>query len=351
MCVYILIILLLAGCSDSASSDKDIAPIEIPKENKIELVEKWANQLDSPLMQCVVENNLVYIITEEMCIYVINLDDGEVLHSFKLDINKHNSSSISIYDGLLAIGFSSNKIIVVDTDSEKIKRVIRGHIYNVCIYKDILMYWDFPSESIIAININTSEEIWRVGGNRAEHGMIDLFTFEDKYFMWGKKPFFIQYDPKTGQGIKKYAYEEKGWFKDGNIDHLYEKITTPMDDSKLENIFNRKLLGLLKTTTPVDISFMYGDTLYFYGKDTQLDWEIKFPFEERIDIEWRDYIFIAAEKDKVLLFDLTNKEVLWSKDYTISRRPYMFIYEDMFVFPGVDGTLRAYDLSPLKKNE
>lgn len=352
--LLMLSIFLFSGCSYEV--------IDLPETNKIDLNKLWEINMDSQMRDYVIDKDKIYVITQNQWIYIIDINKESLIKKFKLNIDDELfNGRITVYDDVLSI-VNYNKIIVVDTNSEKIlydfqatnMKVVALRT-NMYMYEELLIFSHLLDGKIYGMNYSTGKIEWEIGGDYSEHGNLKLYQYKDKYlYTKGLEKAYYQYDPLTGRTITKYEYE---YTTDHGIKNekrtFYKPVFKHVDNIELKTWLIDTNLAFFHITSKGYIYTEYEDIFYLYDRDEKLRWKLKFPKEILFTREYKGkYVILYLTQkyfsDSLLIFDIEEKEIVWNIDTEPKEAFRFFMNEDKLFISDEEGSFKIYDLSKLK---
>jgi outer membrane protein assembly factor BamB len=350
----LVVALSVSGCYyDKDTNEKDI--IKIPPENKIELDKVWDLETEGKIFRKDIQGNTLYAITDKQVIYIIDINTGKLIKSFKAKIDEeYPCASISVYEGSIAINFS-DEIYVLDLESEKVllnKKVglngavtINTYIY---LYKDLVIYSAIKDNMIYAINYKTGKTVWEFGKELDKRGHFRLYKYKDKYFFDNPATdLYYEYDPLTGEILNNYEFKLGEEIANKDLDFYIPRFDN-IEDKEFENWLINNTFDVFTLTEKGYMYTKYRNKFYFHGIDSDLDWMIKLPKEISLTYGYGRYTFLD-QTNSISLLDLEQKEIIWNEDFDINDNISAFIYESKLYISTKDERFFVYDLSKLEQ--
>lgn len=340
----------------SYTSKNEKEEYEVFSPNSVDAVslqKNWDLELDDELMIYTTEENTLYVLSRNNTVYSINFEDGSLLSSFTLNESiSGDCRHMSVSNGILALNYESN-IVVFDTVNQKVvwnyiaTKLPLVRVGSTAISDNVLMFWDTERDGIVAKDIFTHEELWFIGGQREEHGVLNISQYYNRCFIKYIDDKIIEINPKTREIVKEYTPVYKGEYKNDLLDSNHYVLNETTSSIELDQIFNRQFLGLFRATNTGRVFSVYNEVLHYHGFDYSVEWKAVFDSEIRSTYGWKNYVFISTKKDKLLIFDLNRKEIVYEMKLRLSGRPYFIQYGNQIIFSDNRGNLVSYDLNKL----
>jgi outer membrane protein assembly factor BamB len=358
MVAVILLMVVLALSEGGYFHDKDTNENEIvviPQKNKIELDKVWELETDGEIYRKAMQGDTLYAIDDKQVIYIIDINTGKLIKSFKAKIDEEFSCyGISAYEDTIAIYFS-DKIYVLDIESEKVlfnKKVGKnGGVtigYDIYLYKNLVLYPDISDDMIYAINYKTGNIVWEFGKELGDkRGHYRLYKYKDRYFFDNPvADLYYEFDPLTGEILNSYEFKLGEEIANKDQD-FYIPIFENIEDKEFEHWLINNTFDVFTLTEKGYMYTKYRNKFYFHGIDSDLDWMIKLPKEMYLTYDYGRYTFLG-QTNSISLLDLEQKEIIWNEDFDINDNISAFIYESKLYISTSEKYI-VYDLSKLEQ--
>lgn len=319
----------------------------------VSLDEIWKLEMDQELMIYSIEESTLYVLSRNNTLYLVDLESGNLINTFALDKSiTGDCRHMSVSNGILALNYEQNIVVFNSNTGEMLWNhvitkfpVVRVGSTSIC--DNVLMYWDSNREGIVAKDILTHDELWLFGGNRAEHGILSIYQLFNRCFIKYVDDKILEIDPKNLQLVEEYEVVRKGEYWNDDFDSYHYQIEGTTKNQTIDSIFNRNLLGLFRTTNNGRIFSVYHEFFYSHGDNYSVEWKAIFDSKIRSTFGWENYIIIAMQDDKLIIFDLDSKEIVYEEKFRLSGRGYIINYDNQVILSDSKGILTSYDLEKL----
>lgn len=323
-------------------------------EKKIELVEDWKTNLKSDVGQYDIEDNIMYLLTRDNVLNLIDLENGTVIDSQRIVLEEEDfSNGISVNKGMAAINYG-NYLIVYDLNSESIilhHQVVEEKVLTIMdclVANNTLLYWDW--KTVFAIDIESGEEVWKFGERLETDTEItdrQLFVYNDRYFMANGDTEFIEFIPESNEVIDVYKVINRGKFDDPIFtahSFTFENSTGDSDlDSLLLNSKYTPLAGYRRTETGDIFSATEGKLLY-YGDDLDVDWMHDFGVYVFNGPLIGQYSVLVVNSNEILVFDMLEQEAVYYNKKMFDEDDYIFSHNDKLLCIRTNGKVTSYSI-------
>lgn len=320
---------------DNSSIDFLASELEPVKLNSL-----WTNSKIGEVARYKINNDLLLILSENNMLYEVNLGNGQMDLKFKNPTNITNHPiDIICSDSYIMIQYESFYLILNVNDYQILKRINRselgdGNMGDAGLVENIIFYWSYPRESIVARDIFTLEELWTYGGNRKKHGVIKIRKIENEYYFRR----FEKLNMNNGMLVEDYSVEATTGIR--------EKILYKENQNR-----NFALERYLDTNSPYDIHKITDEKYYkIYSRIlTLLTQNGDVIYEKNIDEEVLDYgligdkIFISLANDEMIVIDTNKGVIIDDFPFKAAGRSPIIEYEDSLILCSEDGSGYIYE--------
>lgn len=349
--LWLIIILALmithTGCVETNSTDIELK--DKTEETASQIL--WESKSLTNVSGIQVVDNLLYVINNDNKINVINLDNGSIVKTMDIGIeDTATSPEMSVYGKYMSISYY-DYLLIFDLEEEKIiNRIVpsgykKAHVSHPEIFENYVMFWSYDTEKLHCYNFLTLEEVWAIGGNRAEHGIIAVSRVEDSYFIYSKDNSFIQIDPLSGNAVNEFKFEKVGRLNDGNSSRsIYSLIDQDIDTTILDRL-NEKLIGQFRIDGSKNIYSIHQNVLTVFNVDNEVSWTARFESEIDQARDVGDLTAIILENDFFTVVDINSQSIVYNEKFKLGGRSFVVDYYGKFILIGHTGVFRCLEIN------
>lgn len=327
---------------DSKSVDSLTYELEPVKLNTI-----WSNSKIGEVARYKINENNLLIVSENSLIYNVNLLNGDTTLLFDNPTNiTYSPERFICTDKYIVIKYEISVLVLDINTYEIIKEITKrdlgdGNIGDVGIKENVIFYWSYPRESIIARDIFSLKELWTYGGNRKEHGVISIDKIEDEYY-------FVHYADheyafKRFNNNSGVVYTEASLYTNNGTKLEVNYLNNSPKDVILEEYAKKIYMNNMKKISYNKFYKIYSGELTIYD-DVGNYIYIKDLVEEVKGYGLLgDNLFVSLGNDEMVIID-TNKGVIIDKfPFKAAGRSPIIEYEDSLILCSEDGSGYIYE--------
>jgi len=317
------------------------------------LSELWNLSFDAPKSKFAVDNEVLYLLNSDNMLYEISIADGELLNTHILNSHVQKDLKpvgIDVLDGTVAINYKNSAIVYNTKSNELICDYVITHDMKTYLNNDVYLHENILILSarkpyrMLGVNYLTSEIEWEKSNDKDLS--YSLMKFDDRYlFRNDGEVDYFEYDPLTGELIAEYLRSSKEIIKAKDIVSSIPKYESTGND-EFDNWLISSMLGLFNRTLNNDIYCQLGNEIYFFGRDTELDWKIRVKEDIYLSENYGNYLFLTFH-DGIQLLDLESQSIVWEADFDVIGFPMIIADKKIAIIATEDGEVRALSLSDL----